>query len=73
MKSKQSRWMSPGKAAQMFGVHPATIVRWIEGGKLSAVRTPGGHRRLLTEEVEKLARQFGILEPVVVKPVRLKR
>jgi excisionase family DNA binding protein len=40
-----SEWVSLGEAAQIVGVHPATIRKWAEQGELPFRRTPGGHRR----------------------------
>jgi excisionase family DNA binding protein len=38
----------------MFRVDPKTVTRWAQAGKLSAVRTLGGHRRFLESEVMEL-------------------
>ncbi|HEX3052610.1 MAG TPA: helix-turn-helix domain-containing protein [Aggregatilineaceae bacterium] len=40
-----SEWVSLGEAAEIIGVHPATIRNWAERGELPFRRTPGGHRR----------------------------
>jgi excisionase family DNA binding protein len=32
-------------------VDPKTVTRWAQEGKLSAIRTLGGHRRFRAEEV----------------------
>lgn len=47
MKSDQqsSEWVSLREAAQILGVHPATVRNWADRGDLSMRRTPGGHRR----------------------------
>jgi excisionase family DNA binding protein len=31
----------------------ATVMQWIYKGKLRTVRTPGGHHRILEEDIEK--------------------
>ncbi|PIQ61717.1 MAG: hypothetical protein COV99_08520 [Bacteroidetes bacterium CG12_big_fil_rev_8_21_14_0_65_60_17] len=41
-------------ASDALGVHPVTLRRWSESGKIRAVRTPGGHRRFPASEVERL-------------------
>jgi excisionase family DNA binding protein len=38
----------------MFRVDPKTVTRWAQAGKLSAVRTLGGHRRFHEAEVREL-------------------
>lgn len=43
--SNLSEWVSLGEAAEIIGVHPATIRNWAERGELPYRRTPGGHRR----------------------------
>lgn len=40
-----SDWVSLREAAELLGVHPATIRNWADRGDLPARRTPGGHRR----------------------------
>ena len=39
----------------MFRVDPKTVTRWAKAGKLSAIRTLGGHRRYRESEVKELA------------------
>jgi len=54
-KTKRSdRLMKPSEVAVLFGVNAKTVTRWAQLGKLSAVRTRGGHRRFHEEEVLKL-------------------
>ncbi|MFF1529588.1 BldC family transcriptional regulator [Cellulomonas sp. NPDC058312] len=49
-----SSLLTPGEVAVMFRVDPKTVTRWAQAGKLSAVRTLGGHRRFLESEVMQL-------------------
>lgn len=42
------------EAADLLGVHVDTVRRWTDEGRLAAVRTPGGHRRISREAVERL-------------------
>ncbi|GLY80559.1 helix-turn-helix domain-containing protein [Actinoallomurus iriomotensis] len=37
--------LKPREAAELFGVRTTTIARWAREGKLTPLRTPGGHRR----------------------------
>jgi excisionase family DNA binding protein len=43
--SDQDRLLSPGEVAAIFRVHPKTVTRWADAGKVWSTRTPGGHRR----------------------------
>lgn len=44
------------EVAEMFGVHPNTVMRWADEGILTDIRTPGGHRRYRESEVLGLLR-----------------
>lgn len=46
--------LTPAEVATMFRVDPKTVTRWAQAGKLSAVRTLGGHRRFHEDEVRSL-------------------
>jgi len=35
----------------MFRVNPKTVTRWARAGKISAIRTLGGHRRFRKSEI----------------------
>jgi excisionase family DNA binding protein len=39
------------EVANMFRVDPKTVTRWARMGRLSSIRTLGGHRRFLKDEV----------------------
>jgi len=49
--------LTPGEVAALFRVDPKTVTRWAQQGKLSAVRTLGGHRRFRADEVYALLRE----------------
>ena len=49
--------LTPSHVARLFRVRPKTVVRWAEEGKLTARRTPGGHRRFLASEVRRLLQE----------------
>lgn len=40
--------------AAYFGVSTGSVRNWIKDGKLQAIMTPGGHRRVKKEEFEEL-------------------
>ncbi len=46
--------LTPAEVAAMFRVDPKTVTRWAKAGKLTSVRTLGGHRRYLHSEVKAL-------------------
>lgn len=37
--------LTPSEVAALFRVNPKTVTRWARAGKLTAIRTLGGHRR----------------------------
>ena len=45
--------LTPGEVAVMFRVNPKTVGRWARAGKISAVRTLGGHRRFQVSEIRR--------------------
>lgn len=46
--------LTPAEVASLFRVDPKTVTRWAKSGKLSAIRTLGGHRRYRESEVRSL-------------------
>ena len=44
--------LTPAEVAERFRVNPKTVTRWAQAGKISAVRTLGGHRRFRRSEIE---------------------
>lgn len=46
--------LTPAEVAALFRVDPKTVTRWAKTGKLTAIRTLGGHRRYLESEVKAL-------------------
>ena len=46
--------LTPSEVAAMFRVNPKTVTRWARAGKISAIRTLGGHRRYRESEVRAL-------------------
>jgi excisionase family DNA binding protein len=49
--------LTPSEVAAMFRVNPKTVTRWARSGKISAIRTLGGHRRFRASEVRRLLDQ----------------
>jgi excisionase family DNA binding protein len=46
-----NRLLTPAEVAALLRVDPKTVTRWARAGKLSSIRTPGGHRRYSESEV----------------------
>lgn len=46
--------LTPAEVAALFRVDPKTVTRWAKAGKLSSIRTLGGHRRYRESEVRAL-------------------
>jgi excisionase family DNA binding protein len=53
--------LTPSEVAELFRVNPKTVTRWARSGKISAVRTLGGHRRFRASEIHQLLAEFGEL------------
>ena len=47
--------LTPAEAAALLGVDTQTVSRWERAGRLTAVRTLGGHRRFVEREVRSLS------------------
>lgn len=54
-------WISLRHAAELLGVHPATVRIWADNGDLPSRRTPGGHRRFRKADVLRHSESRGIL------------
>ncbi|HEX6876024.1 MAG TPA: BldC family transcriptional regulator [Nocardioidaceae bacterium] len=46
--------LTPAEVAAMFRVDPKTVTRWAKAGKLTSIRTLGGHRRYRESEVRSI-------------------
>jgi excisionase family DNA binding protein len=49
----------PKEVGDLFLVNPQAVRRWVDEGKLTTVRTGGGHRRYKAREVLALYEQQG--------------
>lgn len=58
-----SEWVSLRQAADILGVHPATVRNWADKGELASRRTPGGHRRFRRSELLHYAESYNDLQP----------
>lgn len=50
-------WLSLRQAAEMLGMHPATVRVWADRNELPSRRTSGGHRRFRRSDIEARLRQ----------------
>lgn len=52
--STQEKLLTPSEVATLFRVDPKTVTRWAKAGKLTSIKTLGGHRRYRESEVKAL-------------------
>ena len=51
MTAFERQLLTPGEVARLFRVDPKTVTRWAMEGKLTYIRTLGGHRRFKADDV----------------------
>jgi excisionase family DNA binding protein len=56
--SNQENLLTPAEVASLFRVDPKTVTRWAKAGKLTSIRTLGGHRRYKESEVKALLKSI---------------
>jgi len=54
--TEQEVLLTPAEVAKLFRVDPKTVTRWAKAGKLTAIRTLGGHRRYRQSEIQALVK-----------------
>lgn len=62
MAADQNDLLTPAEVAALFRVNPKTVTRWARAGKISAIRTLGGHRRFRRGEIAAVLRSEEALE-----------
>jgi excisionase family DNA binding protein len=65
------RIYSSRDVGKMVGADPSSVNRWIDSGRLKAYRTPGGHRRVLHDDLLQFLGQWGIPVPDELRPAGL--
>ena len=50
--------LTPAEGAALFRVNPKTVTRWARAGKITAIRTLGGHRRFRASEIRRCLEQM---------------
>ena len=68
-RSEGSEWVSLRHAADILGVHPATVRNWADNGKLPFRRTAGNHRRFSINDLSDYVRTQGDLEPIELQVI----
>jgi len=58
----ENELLTPSEVALMFRVNPKTVTRWARAGKISAVRTLGGHRRFRASEIRRFLEEVQDLQ-----------
>ena len=54
--------LTPSEVAALFRVNPKTVTRWARAGKLTAIRTLGGHRRFRVSEIRRCLEEMSTEE-----------
>ena len=55
--------LTPSEVAALFRVNPKTVTRWARAGKLTAIRTLGGHRRFRVSEIRRCLEEMSAKRP----------
>ena len=68
-RSEGSEWVSLRHAADILGVHPATVRNWADNGKLPFRRTAGKHRRFNVNDLSDHVDFGGDIEPIELRVI----
>lgn len=49
------------EAGKLIGYDPSTVQKWIDGGKLKAHKSPGGHRRIRHDDLVAFAEEHELM------------
>ena len=52
-------YYTTAEVAALLRVHRSTVVRWIDEGRVEAMKTPGGMYRIPASEVERITESRG--------------
>ena len=64
---KYQNYFTRAEVAGLFEGSPKTVSRWVRGGKIPSVLTPGGRHRYPVEAIMRLAQEFRHGAGVVVE------
>ncbi len=56
--SQPDALLTPAEVAALFRVNPKTVTRWARAGKITAIKTLGGHRRFRASEISRCLDQM---------------
>lgn len=51
MTDEEDELLTPSEVAAKFRVDPKTVTRWAKAGRISSIRTPGGHHRFSAADI----------------------
>ena len=68
--AESDRLLTPAEVATKFRVDPKTVTRWAKAGRITSIRTLGGHRRYKESEVLALMTRPEEAPDVLSTPVR---
>lgn len=66
------RLLTSHQVASLVQVSPSSVLKWIEQGKLRAFRTPGGHRRVASDELLEFLRAHRLPVPSELEEERVR-
>lgn len=68
---KEKTWLTTRQAAYLLKVSIRTVQTWVDTGKIKAIVTPGGHRRIAYSEFAKKLKELSPLKYDVIPPSSL--
>ncbi|MEO1183374.1 MAG: IS607 family transposase, partial [Cyanobacteria bacterium J06636_27] len=58
-------YLTPKQVYERFGFHPKTLALWADEGKVSCIKSPGGHRRYSLESLENISKEISPGETIL--------
>ena len=58
-------YLTPIQVYRKYGYHPKSLARWADEGKITCIRSPGGHRRYLISSLEEMSEVTEIGEAIL--------